>query len=246
MISINNRFKVLIPVAGKGTRTGLNYPKSLFKIKGVPILYKIINSLKDYDKNPTLIVSEFSVELIKKFMVKYNLNLELIIQKKQYGMGDAVLHFQNSKFYNKCDNLILIWGDIPFMQKSTIHKTIKTHIEKCNDFTFPTIISDEAYTLVKRNKNGLVKEVLETKELNIKKLTNHERELGFFIFNPKIIFKFLSLNLQNKIGVNSKEHGFLYVIKHLCDTGYLVDGINIGQKKDEVSFNRLEEISDYI
>ena len=43
-------------------------------------------------------------------------------------MGDAVLKFKKSKFYNNSDHILLIWGDIPFIKKSSIDKLIKVHI----------------------------------------------------------------------------------------------------------------------
>ena len=46
LLKIGNDFKnnisVLIPAAGLGKRSGLNYPKSLYKVKNVPIIVRII------------------------------------------------------------------------------------------------------------------------------------------------------------------------------------------------------------
>ena len=48
------------------------------------------------------------------------------------GMGDAVLKFKKSKFSEKADNILLIWGDIPFIKKSSIDKLIRFHISNSN------------------------------------------------------------------------------------------------------------------
>ena len=36
---------VLIPAAGKGTRSNLKYPKTLYKIKGTPIIISLIKTI---------------------------------------------------------------------------------------------------------------------------------------------------------------------------------------------------------
>ena len=56
-INGQNLIKLLIRV-GKGTRTKLNYPKTLFKIDNKPIIMNIINTCKDIDKSPIIICSK--------------------------------------------------------------------------------------------------------------------------------------------------------------------------------------------
>ena len=55
-------------------------------------------------------------------------NLNFYFKIYPSGMGDAVLKFKKSKFFEKADNILLIWGDIPFIKKSSIDKLIRFHI----------------------------------------------------------------------------------------------------------------------
>tara|TARA_B100000929_G_scaffold227301_1_gene183583 strand:+ start:174 stop:503 length:330 start_codon:yes stop_codon:yes gene_type:complete len=43
-----------------------------------------------------------------------------------------------------------------------------------------------------------------------------------------------------------KEHGFLYIIKHLVTQGYNVDALPIATNLDLISLNSLEDLSDYL
>ena len=95
-------------------------------------------------------------------------------------MGDAVLKFKKSKFFEKADNILLIWGDIPFIKKSSIDKLIRFQFQ----IQFISILSNfsyKPYTLIKRDKNSIVKEIVETKDSGFK-FNYGERDIGMFIF----------------------------------------------------------------
>lgn len=245
MIKIKN-IKVLIPAAGKGTRSGLNYPKSLFVVKNKPILVRICEAVSFIDEWPSIIINpEFDSEFIE-VLKRNGLSGELIPQNVAQGMGDAILQFENSNDYHKVKNILLIWGDIPFLQRETIERLIIEHDKNSNHFTFATKIVDSAYTLVNRDENGIVREVIETRE-NEKAFSNSgERDIGVFIFDKKVIFELLKEDLSGKYGSITKEHGFLYIIKHLYDKGYKVEAVPIAKDLDVISLNYLKDLDNHI
>ena len=87
------KIKVLIPAAGKGSRAGLNYPKTLYKIEGKEILLYIFELIENIDQEPTIIVSPEGEKDINNFLKLKKRKAQLIIQPKTRGMGDAVLKF---------------------------------------------------------------------------------------------------------------------------------------------------------
>ena len=90
---------LLIPAAGKGSRSGLNYPKTLFKYKNNPILINIIkNVFKTNIKfSKVIIIVSQKVKIKLKNVIKYNLiqKCELIIQHQYKGMADSVYQIKN-------------------------------------------------------------------------------------------------------------------------------------------------------
>ena len=50
-------------------------------------------------------------------------------------MGNAVLKFENSVNFNKCENIILIWGDIPYISSRTVKHENDVHLNNSNHFT---------------------------------------------------------------------------------------------------------------
>lgn len=237
-----NYFKVIIPAAGKGTRLGLPYPKTLVELNSESILKRLIIKLSKYDEKPSIIVNESSYAKINEHLLENNLNGELLLQKKQNGMGDAVLTYEKSKNFFKTENIILVWGDIPYLQIETIKKTIDRHLKKNNDFTFPTIFTKNPYTRVIRSKKGEILEVIETREKKVIEFDFGERDIGLFIFKKQPIFEILSSDLSGKYNLLTKEHGFLYIIKHLIRSNLKVEGIPIAKEIDTISINTQKDL----
>ena len=144
---------LLIPAAGKGSRSNLDYPKSLFKIKNTPIIIRILNKFKKIKKiNKCLIINKNYKKLFEYELNKYKFNTDLVFQKKSSGMGNAILSFEKSKYFKKADQVIVIWGDMPFIKLRSIKKLIKIHELNNNDFTLITTKNRNPYTIVRRNK----------------------------------------------------------------------------------------------
>ena len=71
---------IVIPTAGKGSRTGLNYPKTLFEIDNKPILHHILERFENINADVVIIVSPKSHKLIKNSIKGFQRNIELIVQ----------------------------------------------------------------------------------------------------------------------------------------------------------------------
>ena len=237
---------VLIAAAGLGSRAGLPYPKTLFPIKGKPILVRLAELLAPYDAEPTVIVSEGGKEQIKQCLLKNNIQAQLVIQSIPRGMGDAVLCIDNSEEFANSEHVLLVWGDIPFIKQETVETMINHHLEQDSDFTFASRVVDEAYTVVLRDKSGNVTHLIETREDGITDLGPGERDIGLFIFRRSLTLQTLREELPNKWGKSTGEHGFLYVIEHLVSKGLQVEALPIAQEIELVSLNSVEDANPYL
>lgn len=240
------RICALIAAAGRGSRSGLPFPKTLFPIQGKPILIRIMELLKSFDGEPTLIVSPDGAMPIEGCLAEYGLTAHLVIQPEPKGMGDAVLHFRQSPAFNDAEHILLIWGDIPFIEPKTVDEMVNRHIASGNDFTFVTRQVDSAYTIVSRNEAGAVVAVVETRELGISQPQAGERDIGLFIFRKNSVFTALSEDFPGKFGKTTGEHGFLYVIGQLAARGMNVEALAIGTERDLVSLNSLEDVDGFL
>ena len=133
---MKNKIACLVPAAGKGIRSGLVYPKTLFKVNSIPIIIRILKKINIIDTKPTIVINKKFSKLFLINLKKYNTSAELIFQNQPLGMGNAVLQYNKSKKKDKYDDILLIWGDIPFLQKSTIKKLIKFHYDNKNQIYY--------------------------------------------------------------------------------------------------------------
>ena len=235
-------FRVLIPAAGRGTRAGLPYPKTLYPVDGTPILHRLMAVLNIYDPFPTVIVSPQGEPLIRDSLGQAGLDAHLVIQPEPRGMGDSVLRFELSPVASEASHILLAWGDLVGLQPLTVSELVASHIKYNNDFTFVTRLVDQAYTLVKRDEEGRVVEVAETREQGITDPQSGEREIGLFAFRKQPVFEMLKAHLPGKFGIKTGEHGFLYAIEHLARSGAKVDALPIATELDLVSLNSLSDI----
>ena len=238
--------RALIAAAGKGTRAGLPYPKTLFSIQGTPILVRLARLLDRYDPRPVVIVSPDGLAPIAECLADHAIEAELTVQDVPRGMGDAVLRFGATSACSKADHVVLVWGDVPFIQPETLDEMIAKHLAANNDFTFATRHVDSAYTVVARDAAGRVTGVVETREQGESAPQAGERDIGLFVFRPGPVMDLLGQDLPGKLGKSTGEHGFLYVIGHLAAQGFRVAALPIAREEDIVSLNSMSDIAAYL
>lgn len=238
--------RALVAAAGRGSRSGLPYPKTLFPIQGKPILIRIAELLAPYDKSPTVIVSPEGAGPVRECLDAAGVEAHLVEQPAPRGMGDAVLRFEQSPAFKSAEHVLLVWGDIPFIQPETVAAVVTAHVAHENDFTFATRLVDAAYTVVSRDAAGAVTGVVETRELGIAEPQAGEREIGLFLFRKQVVLDALREELDGKRGRATGEHGFLYVIGHLAARGLRVEALPLATESDLVSLNSMKDVHGYL
>ena len=93
----NKNLAILIPAAGKGSRSMLKYPKTLYKVKKIPIIVRIIKKLSKYSNNISVVINpNFNIEFLKTLNDYDMPKIEYLFQNNPKGMGDAVIKFKKS------------------------------------------------------------------------------------------------------------------------------------------------------
>ena len=154
--------------------------------------------------------------------------------------------FPNSTAFPAAKHVLLIWGDVPFVQPETIAAMVEAHHSSGNDFTFASRVVSNPYTVVLRNEIGEVTGVFETREAGVMPPTIGERDIGLFIFRKEPVFDMLREDLSGKWGRNTGEQGFLYVVDHLVRRSCKVEGLPIAKEIETVSLNTVKEMAGYV
>jgi bifunctional UDP-N-acetylglucosamine pyrophosphorylase / glucosamine-1-phosphate N-acetyltransferase len=237
--------RALIAAAGRGSRAGLPYPKTLYPVQGKPILLRICEMLLPYDAQPTIIVGPSGEGPIGECLDNAGYAAHLVRQPEPKGMGEAVLRFAYSPAFAAAEHVLLIWGDVPFVQPQTVAALVDAHHAKGNDFTFVSRLVRSPYTIVSRNETGEVTGVVETREAGLTPPSEGERDIGLFIFRKDPMFETLREDLPGKWGRGTGEHGFLYAIGHLARKGCKIAALPIAKEIETVSLNSLQDLAGY-
>ena len=186
-----NNLEIVILAAGKGTRMNSSIPKVLHPLGGKPIIEHVLDTARSL--KPKKIHLVLNKEIKNEFVHLKN-KINLIIQKKQLGTGDAVN--VAIKSFQKNSNILVLYGDVPLTHSSTLKKIIKF---KKNEIHILCFNKEEQnnYGKVVLGTNGLVYEIIEQKEL--------KRKENFYLCNSGIFSIHSSLLQKLMPKINNKN-----------------------------------------
>ena len=87
MIKTKNKTLALILAAGKGSRMCSNTPKPLIQVMGIPMIKRIVNTLKFLSFIDICVIVGYNADKIKKLLGD---EVSYVLQKNQKGTGHAV------------------------------------------------------------------------------------------------------------------------------------------------------------
>jgi bifunctional UDP-N-acetylglucosamine pyrophosphorylase/glucosamine-1-phosphate N-acetyltransferase len=235
----------IIPAAGKGSRLDFEGPKVLFPLAGKPVLRWIYEVIADLVFKSCLVINPENKGRIGDYIRAEGLALELAVQRRPTGMGDAILCAEPvlAAEAERCDYLI-IWGDQVTVSRETLLICLLHH--QCSDskpaFTLPTCKIENPYIHFLRDENGALSDILQRREGDAMPRKG-ETDCGVFIIKGDLLFTGLkAFKKGNERGRKSSEFNFLPFIAHLSRSGYTVDLLPIADEIETRGINSLEDI----
>lgn len=223
----------VILAAGKGTRMKSDKPKVLHEVLYKPMVQHVVDELKKVGVQQTIVVVGHGAELVKEALAGQN--VEFAWQAQQLGTGHAVLQAQD--LLEGKDGLTLVLnGDAPLIQASTLEAMIKTHLDGGHSATMMTCVLPEStpFGRIIRDENGQVKCITEFKDATEEERKITEMNAGEYCFDNKYLFDALKQltpnNAQNEYYITdlAKVMGDmgLKVGTHIIEDFNEVGGIN--------------------
>lgn len=202
----------IILAAGKGTRMKSKMVnKVAMHLADKPMILHTVNLLGDLGIKKIVVVVGFAKESVMKVLEG---KVEFAEQRKRLGTGHAVT-CALKKLPREIKNVLVLNGDdSAFYSKDIIEKLINKHFSDNASFTFLTIEKDNPYGLgrVVRNKNGVVKAVVEEKDATLNQRKIKEVNPGCYLFKVYFLRKYLPKVKKSPI---TKE----YYLTSLIDLG---------------------------
>ena len=213
---MNNKLRIVILAAGKGTRMNTDLPKVLHKLNGKALLDYVLDEAEFLEPIETILVVGFKKEEVISH-TNYRSHLKYVTQTEQLGTGHAVLQVAEL-LKNKKGHILILYGDVPNIKASTLRPIIDVHVINDRDLTLITAEIDNptGYGRIIRDKNYRLLKIVEEKDCNDNEKKIKEWNPGIYIFKIPEVFEIL-----NNIKANNASEEY-----------YLTDAIGLAQQSN--------------
>lgn len=180
----------IILAAGQGKRMKSKQYKVLHPVCGRPMVGHVLDTVIKANSEKTVVVVGYGAEQVQAYLGDV---AQYVRQDQQLGTGHAVQQAE-ALLGGEEGTTIVICGDTPLVQASTIDKMLTLHHESgaaatilTADFQDPT-----GYGRIIRNDEGNVERIVEQKDCNELEAAVREINTGTYCFDNKKLFKALS------------------------------------------------------
>lgn len=177
----------VILAAGDGKRMKSKQPKVLNEVLFEPMLEWVMTACNKAGVETQCVVAGYEHEMVEKYVGE---RARIALQLERKGTAHAVM--QASDFIKECaengGNVLVVCGDAPFMDESTISDALKQHTEKANDVTVITakLADPTGYGRIIRTADG-ISGIVEQKDASSEQLKIKEGNSGAYWFNAKTL-----------------------------------------------------------
>ena len=224
---------VVILAAGKGTRMYSDLPKVLHPIAGKPMVKHVIDTVKHLNARQINLIYGHGADLLKERLADEPVNW--VFQAEQLGTGHAMQ--QAAPFFADDENIMMLYGDTPLIQQSTLERLIAQKPENGIALLTVKLENPTGYGRIIR-ENGSVVAIVEQKDASAEQLKIQEINTGVMVASGASFKKWLgNLNNNNAQG----EYYITDVIAMANEDGFQVQAVQADEFMEvEGANNRLQ------
>jgi bifunctional UDP-N-acetylglucosamine pyrophosphorylase/glucosamine-1-phosphate N-acetyltransferase len=223
----------LVLAAGEGTRMRSNRPKPIHPLCGRPMVMHVLHALVGVDVRRTAVVVGQGAEQVTKKITEQcppTLHVTFVEQSVQRGTGDAVIvgltAFHDDDDIDEASTIVVLNGDMPLLQATTIARLIERHEESGAAGTVLTarLPDPTGYGRIVRGKENRVIRIVEQRDATPDERAIDEINTGVYCFRRDLLGPALRrLSPDNSQG----EYYLTDVVEVLTDAGYTVGALTI-------------------
>lgn len=179
----------IILAAGKGTRMKSDNPKVLCEVLFKPMINWVIDACHDCGISNICAVTGYRGEMVKAVLDE---TIHVAVQSEQKGTGHAVMMAKDFLETHIDGDIIVLCGDAPFMDSTTIQNAYDLHKRQGNAVTIITarLNNPTGYGRIVRNRYG-IKKIVEQKDASTNELLINEVNSGAYWFNVRYLLDVL-------------------------------------------------------
>ena len=209
--------RVVILAAGEGTRMYSDLPKVLHPIAGKPMVKHVIDTVKHLNARQINLIYGHGADLLKERLADEPVNW--VFQAEQLGTGHAMQ--QAAPFFADDENIMMLYGDTPLIQQSTLERLIAQKPENGIALLTVKLENPTGYGRIIR-ENGSVVAIVEQKDASAEQLKIQEINTGVMVASGASFKKWLgNLNNNNAQG----EYYITDVIAMANEDGFQVQAV---------------------
>ncbi|OGJ02210.1 hypothetical protein A3G98_02155 [Candidatus Nomurabacteria bacterium RIFCSPLOWO2_12_FULL_37_8] len=225
--------KIIILAAGRGIRMGGDLPKVLAQVNGKSMIKHLLESVHEsgIDDKPVIVVG-YKKEVVMDELSKNNRQYHYINEDLLLGTGYAV-NLTKDYLKDKAENIIVLYGDHPFVSAETIKKLRDKHIKSRKKITMATVklkdfkdwrINFVNFSRIIRDGNGKIIKDIQFKDASDEEIKITEVNPCYFCFNAIWLWSNLEMLGDDNV---QKEYYLTDLIKIATDNGIETESIEI-------------------
>jgi len=212
-------------------------PKVLHPLKGKPLIWYVIDSLREAGVSNIIVVVGYEGEKVLEVLPA---GVGHVWQREQLGTGHAVM--QAEEIFSEFDGRIVIaCGDVPLISPLSFKKLISLCEGRVKAALLTMKPDDpEGYGRVIKNKDGFFQKIVEEKDASPQERLIGEVNTGTYVFDRKLLFDGLkNLNTNNA----QREYYLTDVLEHILNYGFDVGVSLLDNPVEGSGINRREELA---
>lgn len=193
-----NEALAIILAAGKGTRMKSELPKVLYPINGRPMIDYVLDAVLAGGVQRVVVIVGYQADKVREHLASRKAvmgdRLEFVTQTELLGTGHAVTFAKS--FFEKSDGpVVIVAGDGPMMQASSIRKLLDQWYEKPVPCVLGSAIKPNPFGLgrVLRDANGNFVGVVEEKDATEEQRKITEVNMTYYVFRGRDLAESLAL-----------------------------------------------------
>lgn len=209
----------IILAGGKGTRMKSDSPKVMCEVLFEPMLYYVVRAVREAGCEEICVVTGYKHEVLEEYVKTLGDDIKTVLQNPQLGTGHAVMTARKFVEAHADDEILILNGDGPLMDKATIDAAYDYHKKNDNSITLISALVDDTKGIghIKRDENGTLLCIVEDKDADEEEKKINESNAGTYWFKGKSLLYALD-NITN----NNAQNEY-----------YLTDSLEILIKKGE-------------
>ncbi|HSQ40419.1 MAG TPA: NTP transferase domain-containing protein, partial [Anaerolineales bacterium] len=208
------KITAVLLAAGQGTRMKSDLPKVLHPLCGKPMLWHVLEALKEVTTEPPVVVVGHGAEEVTKYLGE---SARTVLQEPQLGTGHAAMQAE-SLLKGKTDLVIVTYADMPLLRGETFKLLVETQRLNPGPFSLLTVRAEDprGFGRIVRKPDGTVQAIVEEYVATPEQRQIKELNVGAYCFNAEWLWDVLK-----RIEKNPKKGEY-----------YLTDVVEIAVKDD--------------